>query len=174
MAKRKISATEQRQRADLKAAKAKGLHNIDLRKPLSSYARKLANQLKDISKGAIAAVTVDKPTQDKYIKQGAVVKNGKVLVHAKKGQTVRFSKKRGEISITAKGHKGDTFQVPTQVVQTGKIRRLLPGEKYRVKFRNRHGSTYRDFSSRASAERFLLPYQEEGTSEFYSYELEIV
>jgi hypothetical protein len=174
MAKRKPSATELRQRADLKAAKAKGLHNIDLRKPLSSYARKLANQLKGISEGAVAAVKVDKATEQKYIKQGAVVKNGKVLVKAKKGQTVRFAKKTGEIRITAKSHKGETFQVPTEVVSTGKTRRLLPGEKYRVKFHNRHGRTHRDFSSRANMEKFMLPYSEEGASEYYSYEIEIV
>jgi hypothetical protein len=175
MAKKKISKIEARQREDLKAAKKKGLIDFDLRKALTRTARSFANKIKGMAQGLIAAVKVDKSAKEKYIKQGALVKGDKVLVKKNvKEQNVRFVKSTGEIKVTAKGHKGDTFQVPTEVVQTGKQRRLLPGEKYRVTFRNRHGSTHRDFSSNASMQRFLLPYSEEGISEYYSYEIEIV
>jgi hypothetical protein len=118
--RRKATAHE---RAVLKAAKARGLTTVDLRKPLSRYALGLVKKFEPVYQGEAAVVTIPKGKR-KALGNKVDVRRGKAIVPKKSlTETIRFDAKSGRIVATDKGK-----------------RRFVGGRvRYRVKFRTQGG-----------------------------------
>lgn len=173
-------ATRQ-QLEDLKAAKARGLHSIDLRKPLSSYGRKLAAQFRGMSSGTLGVVTINEPNATEkarvlsyYKEHGLKVVGDKVIVpKINKNDTVRYNPRTKTIKRLT-GVPGE--KVESAVVYDIKdLRRLRKNESYEVVFRDARGNvSYRRFGTKGAMGMFLQGYPKGGKHKYYSYEIRII
>lgn len=163
------------QLADLKAAKARGLHTIDLRKPLTSYARDLARKFRGLSKGTMSAVTINEPNAKKkgqilelYKKSGYTVKGDKVLIRKQRqSDTVRFNKKTGAI-VRVTGEYGQRVSTPV-ILTPGSLPTLKKRQRYVVTFTNQYGQTDRTFAGQQSLMDFMNGYEDAGTNDYYDW-----
>lgn len=93
------------ERAVLKAAKARGLTGIDLRKPLSRYALGLVKKFEPVYQGEAAVVKI--PVKErKKLGKSVTTQNGYAIVPKKSlSERIRFDKKSGRIIGTDHGKK---------------------------------------------------------------------
>jgi hypothetical protein len=141
------------QKAVLKVAKARGLTSIDLRKPLSRYAKNLAKKYEAVYQGEASVVTI--PKKNRTAIRGKVfdLRNGKAVVLKKDlAEVATFDKKTGQIKVRNS--------------RTGKTRYV--GRKQRVTILmsdGRKGKKRRSFSGgdggRAAAAAFLAAYEDD-------------
>ena len=172
MAKPRTRQWTPEQLADMKAAKKRGLHKIDLRKPPSSYGRELARQFRGLSKGLKSIVTVQPQHVDALKKQGIRIKAGKAIIDkSKKSYTVSYSKKTGTIKLFG-SLKGERFEVPV-VSDISQVRQLKKGEQYRVVWRNQYGTTMRTFASYGNMANYGV-FDYETDSDDFDMEIQII
>ena len=145
------------QLADLKAAKKRGLTTIDIRdikkNGLSSYHRSLAAKFKGLSTGSLAVANVTPAAAKRYKNEGLTTVGSKVLVpKARPGDKVVFSKKTGELRKYHATLKREIPLLPT------KPRALKKGEQYHIIFKNKYGTTSKDFDRASDVADFLSAY----------------
>lgn len=88
------------EKAVLKAAKARGLTGIDLRKPLSKYARSLVKKFEPVYHGQASVVAIPKELRGKLKTSGVNLRNGKAVVPKNDiAETARLDKKTGQIVV---------------------------------------------------------------------------
>lgn len=141
------------QKAVLKVAKARGLTSVDLRKPLSRYAKSLAKKYEAVYQGEASVVSI--PKKNRTAVRGKVfdLRNGKAVVMKKDiAEVATFDKKTGQIKVrnsrTGKTRIVGRRQRVTIIIDEAR------GRKKRRSFGGADGG-------RAAAAKFLAGYEDE-------------
>lgn len=124
-----------RELAILKVAKKRGLIRIDLRKPLTAYARKRARLFEGVYMGSTSVITVDRETA------GAIKRGGELFVKGKQvlvpkldiNERPRFDKKAKK--LVSKMPDGSNREIEIRYLP----KTLPKNKRYMVPFASRNG-----------------------------------
>lgn len=167
MAAQKLKAKSSRrpatahEKAVLKAAKARGLTTIDLRKPLSKYARSLVKQFEPVYRQEASVVKVPKNAKV----AGLTVKRGRAIVQKRTiDEVARYDKKSGRI-IVRDTKRGTSRKVGRK--KNAKTRTVIKFKKGESK---RPTRTYQGAGGASQAAKFLQEYDPEVVEDADIYE----
>ena len=153
----------QHEKAVLKAAKARGLTKIDLRKPLSRYARSLVKDFEPVYRQEASVVKIDAKAKKAY-KNTLTVKRGYAIVPKEDiRKSARFDKKTHRIIVGGKPLTPETVKFPD----------LKPGKRYAVPFATPRGIRYRYFSGQGAGNEmatFMARYEPENGGTYSDWE----
>lgn len=153
----------QHEKAVLKAAKARGLTTIDLRKPLSRYARSLVSKFESVYRQEASVVSIPKGAR-KGLK-GVKVVRGKAIVEKQTiDEVARFDKKSGRISVR------DTKRGTTRRVGASKSMRTRTRIVFREGTSRRRVRTYTGVGAGVQAAKYLASYDDDILADSVVYE----
>lgn len=157
-------------RAQLRRLRDSGLYSgkIDLRRKPSGNVKTALKRYDDVVKGRAKVI---KPKSAASYKDIFKVKNGRVIVPKKKGETVGLSKK-GDIQITKKVGGKTLKSTFVKTKKGGEIKRRLRRIQYKIPFvRGRHKNgkpkiAFMRFPDYDSLKKFMRGYDYKGWKNF--------
>lgn len=149
------------EKAVLKAAKARGLTSIDLRKPLSKYARSLVSKFEPVYRQEASVVKVPRTAKLK----GVTVAKGKAIVTKRTiDEVARYDKKSGRIVVTDSKRGTRRFAGRAKKARTRRVIIFKPGTSQQRR------RTYSGAGGAAAAAKFLEEYDPEILAEAEDFE----